>query len=508
LTAPERGTQQLKPSRVTLSFARLSGNWALVKWLKQVMQLQEWKDLFPTTAINKEILSYLPGEDILSFANTTRSADQLVTDSKVLLERIRNEFGRNIQTLIPANRQPLLLSHTRIYRHLTAWRKLDRQTRNRYALDDPALFQRALPADVIELPLLYDYLDKAARVGNLALVQWLVASERMPAERQPLLLPHTHIYRHFTALNKLDRRTRNRYALDDPALFQHTLSADVVELPLLYDYLSKAARVGNLALVQWLMAEERGPQRVNPDIETLRCAAGLGNLALVQWLMAEEREVQRVAPIYGTLTTEAARSGNLALVQWLIAEERAEQRLEPDPEFLAQMMRDGELTATRAIKVWAEQILQLRESAVAAPISTPNTSNPQQPLNLESKAPHSGGDRAQRLQSSESKPFYPALPDSKGIPVLDSKTLSIQQIQTPVASSSSSMSSTTAFSSTVTKTGSPIHREAKQQQAAASSQPKQVDTGSQTGHETSSSNLSSAGSLEDSQSEPPGKQGK
>jgi hypothetical protein len=242
LTAPERGPQQLKPSRVTLSFARLSGNRALVKWLKQVMQLQEWKDLFPTTAINKEILSYLPGEDILSFANTTRPADQLVVDSKVLVERIRSEFGRNIQTLIPAN-------------------------------------------------------------------------------RQPLLLPHTHIYRHFTALKKLEKKVRNRYAIDDPALFQRALNTDVIELPLLYDCLDKAARVGNPALVQWLMAPERGAQRVDPDGGTLRGAAQSGNLALVQWLMAEERGAQRVDP--DVLTPyDAAQSGNLALVQWLMAPER------------------------------------------------------------------------------------------------------------------------------------------------------------------------------------------
>jgi hypothetical protein len=293
---------------------------------------QKLQDRFPTAVINKEILSCLPTQDILSFAGTMHSADQLVTESKVLVERIKSKFKLNIQTLItlmPASRQPLLLPHARIYRHLTAWSKLDSQTRNRYTLDDPTVFQRTLSADVVELPLWYDYLGKAARVGNLALMQWLMTPARLPANCQPLLLPHTHVYRHFSVLNKLDSQTRNRYAIDDPALFQRALSADVVELPLLYDYLDKAAKVGNLALVQWLMAPERGAQRVNPDVETLRGAAWSGDLAVVQWLMAAERGEQCVDPDVETLRC-ATESGSLALVQWLMAPERGAQRVNPD----------------------------------------------------------------------------------------------------------------------------------------------------------------------------------
>lgn len=55
---------------------------------------------------------------------------------------------------------------------------------------------------------------------------------------------------------------------------------------MLYDYLDKAARVGNLALVQWLMAPERGAQQVEPSsawFDQARESTYINNRAIKLW---------------------------------------------------------------------------------------------------------------------------------------------------------------------------------------------------------------------------------
>lgn len=180
----------------------------------------------------------------------------------------------------------------------------------------------------------------------------------IPANRHALLLPDEDIYYHLKALSYLEDKAHSQYTADDPALFQKALSEDVTDYLLLHDYLDKAARVGNQALVQWLMAPERGAQRVSPDDDTLR---------------------------------SAVISENLALVQWLVASERGEQRVEFTSELILEVRRGlgGEV-----MKHWVEQTLQRREASTTAPLSAQRLDNQTQPpLSSESKTLHAGDGR-------------------------------------------------------------------------------------------------------------------
>lgn len=295
-----------------------------------------------------QIFSFLPAADQVSLGLTSKSHQLLL--NAFYEDKIKKEFKRQIPKL------PHLLTSMTIYRHLQLLKQMHFWERRLYSSQDPALFQSALKdegeAETINPKAL---LDKAAAVGNLRLVTWLLSPQR--AHHAWLCVDAVTLSQGIRSGNKalvrllsLPRakgggdigllgfiadcqKIRRFYPpyLPENLLAQKLLvaSVDTEQLSDRRTMLDTACKLGDLATVKDIVTKHG----IRPAPANLEYAVDSGEFDLVHWLIVDSS----LTPSQTTLD-RAARSGNLILVQMLIKD----HGLIPNDETLRKAALSGE----------------------------------------------------------------------------------------------------------------------------------------------------------------------
>jgi hypothetical protein len=121
---------------------------------------------------------------LCSLSQTSRFFYFFANDDVLWKNKIKEDFGITIDLSQPGIHHPKT-----IYRHLTILKRLEKRSSPLYGFardgSYPPLCKEKLTDETIEMAFRHLYLNQAAQVGNLALVQWLTHTDRAESRVTP-----------------------------------------------------------------------------------------------------------------------------------------------------------------------------------------------------------------------------------------------------------------------------------------------------------------------------------